>query len=575
MENDKIHENFDRVLDMIFNGVAIFDLRGKISFCNNSFAEIIGKDKDLLMHKDFSSIFQKKLERIEENYQGDQLTKEIQIHHKQLLCRVTPLYAVEKVIGKVVVLKDITKEKDAGYQLKELKESVEMIGELFDNAYYGMVFVDHEGKIVKWNYEKLMGIKEKDVLNKYVEDVIENTRLHIVAKTGEKEIGSIQKIQGHDMITSRVPIVKDGKVIGAAGTVMFKDVKELKALAKKLELLVSTVDRYKREITKFYEAKYTFKHIISENRHMLYLKEIARKVAQGNSTVLIQGESGTGKEIFAHAIHNASLRKYGSFVTINCASIPKELLEAELFGYEGGAFTGAKREGKLGKFELANEGTILLDEIGAMPLEMQAKLLRVLESHEFDRVGGTNPLKLDVRILASTNENLEEAIKKGTFRQDLYYRLNVIRIEIPPLRERKEDIPLLTKYIIENLAKDLDMVPKGVTSQAMKLLSVYDWPGNIRELGNALERGMNVSYKDKIELEDLPEYILKKIPVEKGDKEKSLKLKDIIADAEIKGILEALKESNGNRSLAAEKLGIHRTSLYKKIDAYGLDIKKI
>ncbi|WP_184308048.1 sigma-54 interaction domain-containing protein [Anaerosolibacter carboniphilus] len=466
-------------------------------------------------------------------------------------------------------------ENESNYQMKKLKESIEMIEELFDNAYHGMVLVNEEGRIVKWNYEKLLGIKEETVLNKRVEDVIENTRLHIVAKTGEKELGEIQKIQGHDMITSRVPIVKDGRIIGAAGTVMFKDVKELKSLALKMETLMSTVHKYRGEITKFYEAKYSFDHIITKDKHMIYLKEIARRAAESNSTILIQGESGTGKEIFAHAIHNASLRKYGSFVSINCAAIPKELLEAELFGYEGGAFTGAKKEGKLGKFELAKGGTILLDEIGDMPPEMQAKLLRVLESREFERVGGTNLIELDVRVIASTNEKLEEAIQKGTFRQDLYYRLNVVRIDIPPLRDRIEDIPLLVTYILESLANDLKILPKKISDEALDILLAHDWPGNTRELRNTLERALNIASGEVIRWDHLPEYLMKykKVPV-KPDEE-SLLLKDIVAKAEIEGIQKALQVCGGNRTLAAKKLGIHRTAIYKKIEAYGLDISML
>lgn len=466
----------------------------------------------------------------------------------------------------------INMENDPSEQMRKLKESIEMIEELFDNAYHGMVLVNAEGRIVKWNYEKLLGIKEEDVLNKYVQDVIENTRLHIVARTGEKELGEIQKIQGHDMITSRVPIIKDGKIIGAAGTVMFKDVKELKSLTLKMETLMSTVHKYRGEIKKFYEAKYSFDHIITKDRHMMYLKEIARRAAESNSTILIQGESGTGKELFAHAVHNASLRKYGSFVSINCAAIPKELLEAELFGYEGGAFTGAKKEGKLGKFELAKGGTILLDEIGDMPLEMQAKLLRVLESREFERVGGTHPIELDVRVIAATHEKLEEAIYKGAFRQDLYYRLNVVRIDIPPLRERKEDIPLQTAYILESLADELKIGPKKISDEALDILSSHDWPGNTRELRNILERALNIVQGEVIQWEHLPEYLkkYKKVPEEAA--EESLLLKDIVAKAEIEGIQKALEACNGNRTLAAKKLGIHRTAIYKKMEAYGIDL---
>ncbi|WP_242661345.1 sigma-54 interaction domain-containing protein [Alkaliphilus metalliredigens] len=454
-------------------------------------------------------------------------------------------------------------------QLQQLKDSLEMIEELLDNAYHGMVLVDHEGRIIKWNYEKLMGIKEEEVLMRPVEEIIENTRLHIVAKTGEKELFDVQKIQGYDMITSRIPIVKDGRVIGAAGTVLFKDVKELESLVKRMKVLESTVDEYRGEIKRLHRAKYSFEHIVTQNRQMIYLKELARKAAESNSTVLIQGESGTGKEFFAHAIHRASLRRYGSFITINCAAIPNELLESELFGYDAGAFTGAKKQGKVGKFELGNGGTIVLDEIGAMPLEMQAKILRILESREFERIGGNDRIQLDVRIIAATNEPLEEAIKEGRFRQDLYYRLNVIPIEIPPLRERIEDIPILAQRILEKLAVDLGIEMKELTFETIEVLKKYQWPGNVRELRNTLERALNIVQGDMIYPEDLPGHLIESSS--KSSYSHSLLLKDIMAKTEIEAIQSALRDSNGNKSVAAKQLGIHRTALYKKIQAYEMN----
>ena len=247
------------------------------------------------------------------------------------------------------------------------------------------------------------------------------------------------------MLANRIPIIIDGEVVGAIGTVLFRDIEEIKSMAKKLEILETTVNKYKNEISKMYRARYTFDSIIGQNIKMLELKGIAAKAAISDSTVLIQGESGTGKEYFAHAIHNASNRRYAPFVRINCAAIPHGLLESELFGYEGGSFTGAKKEGKIGKLELANGGTILMDEISSMPYSMQAKLLRVLEEREFERVGGNNRIRMDVRIIACSNENLKTAVKKGKFRHDLFYRLNVVELNIPPLRERLDDIPCYVK----------------------------------------------------------------------------------------------------------------------------------
>lgn len=462
--------------------------------------------------------------------------------------------------------------KNVNEELKSLKQSMEMLEDLLDTAYYGMAIVDTEGKIVKWNYEKLMGIKESDVLDQYVQDIIENTRLHIVAKTGEKELFEIQTIQGRDMITSRVPIIKDGNIIGAAGTVLFKDVKELKSLVQKLEALEDTVHKYKGAIKRLHKTKFSFDNIITQNNRMIYLKEIAKMAAESNATILIQGESGTGKELFAHGVHKASFRKHGPFVTINCAAIPNELLESELFGYEPGAFTGAKKEGKIGKFELANGGTILLDEIGSMPMEMQAKLLRVLEGRELERVGGNARIEIDIRLIASTNENLEKAVEEGKFRQDLYYRLNVIQIEIPPLRDRIDDIPLLAEHILKQLADSIALPNKKLSNDTIHVLRNHHWPGNIRELRNVLERSFILCKENTIQVEHLPDYLSKKAVHNAFEEEDSLLLKDIIARVEKEAIKRAIEESKGNKSMAAKLLGIHRTALYKKIEIYDIDI---
>jgi transcriptional regulator with PAS, ATPase and Fis domain len=265
---------------------------------------------------------------------------------------------------------------------------------------------------------------------------------------------------------------------------------------------------------------------------MIKLKNTARKAAYSNSTILIQGESGTGKEYFAHAIHSASNRRHAAFIRVNCAAIPNELLESEFFGYESGAFTGAKKEGKIGKLELANGGTLLLDEISSMSYSMQAKLLRVLEEREFERIGGNDRIKIDIRVIASTNENLQTAVKEGRFRQDLFYRLNVVEIEIPPLRDRLDDIPILSKYILDQLVENMGFSHKIVADKASLALSLYNWPGNVRELRNVLERAANISSGEHINLEHLPGYISSSFLIDNHE-ENSCLLKDAVAKAEI------------------------------------------
>ena len=566
-EKEESFLNF--IIENIFDGVIFFGVEKDLLYMNSAVTKILEVEQSQISYEYYEKFVQSQIMSDSKGEERDKKEGQIKKGNKHIFVKDITYILDGKYCGNLIILRDITKIKDSEIQLKELKYSLDMIEDILDYAYEGIVLVDGNGKIVKMNYEKLLGIKEEDALGKKVQDVIENTRMHIVAKTGKKEIHYVQKIQGHDMITNRIPIIRDGKVIGAVGTVLFKDAAEVKDLAKDLAVLEKRINGYKGEIERLQETKYSFDSIITQNPKMEYLKKIGRKAAESNSTVLITGESGTGKEMFAHSIHKASYRKYESFLPINCAAIPRELLESELFGYEQGAFTGAKKGGKPGKFELANGGTIFLDEIGSMPLEMQAKLLRVLEDKEVERVGGTDKISLDIRIIAATNENLDEEIKNGRFREDLFYRLNVISIDIPPLRYRREDIPLLAESIFKKLLKELRLRDIILSKEDVEILSKYNWPGNVRELRNVLERALNLCSEGVIYPKHISEHIIEKTKYCIIKKE-PLTLKDRIQETEIKAIRAAIVASGGNKTLAAKKLGIHRTALYKKIEKYKL-----
>ncbi len=565
----KSFEEFRSFIDNLSDGILLIDEKKNI-IINKSF-KILFNIKDGEHFKVTEILNQFGITNI---FTGNEITeKEISLKQKKIIVESYNFSTFDENDYKGLIFKEIIDIEETKSEIEELKLGLSSMKDILDNAYQGIVLINDEGKIIKWNYEKLFGIKEEDVLGKPVEDVIENTRLHIVLKTGNKELYDIQRIQGHDMIASRTPIIKDGKVIGAVGTVLFKDVKEVKDLATRLKILENTVSIYKNEIGKMYCANYTFDDIITKNKKMIAIKNIAFKAASSSSTILIEGESGTGKEFFAHAIHDASSRRKSPFVRINCAAIPHELLESELFGYESGAFTGAKKEGKMGKLELANGGTVLLDEISSLPFSMQAKLLRVLEEREFERIGGNEGIKIDIRVIACTNEGLEKLVEKGLFRQDLFYRLNVVEIKIPPLRERMDDLETLCEDI---LTKQLEagLNHKKVTDKAILAMRLYDWPGNVRELRNVLERASNISMGNYVSMQHLPDFISNKLVME-SKKSSNKQLKDKIAEAEINAIISALRASKGSRTEAAKKLGIHRTALYKKLSGYGIDIKNI
>ncbi|MBS7526508.1 sigma 54-interacting transcriptional regulator [Fusibacter paucivorans] len=455
---------------------------------------------------------------------------------------------------------------------------MEIIDEFIEKAYEGLIIVDKDGFIIKFKYEKFLDVKEEEVMGKHVTEVIENTRLHIVLKTGHPEIGDVQTIKGHNVITSRIPILRDGVVVGAVGTILFKDVSEVKHMVEHLDQMKVHIKKYKQDLPRLNQAKYSFEQILTNDPQMLMMIGIAKRAAETNSSVYIEGRSGTGKEYFSHAIHEASYRRYGPFVKINCAGIPKDLFESELFGYEPGAFTGASSHGKIGKFELANGGTIFLDELSSMPYEMQAKLLRVIEERELERIGGNERIPLDIRFISASNENLREMVENGRFRSDLYYRLNVVTISLPPLAERKRDVSMLAGHFLKLFAVDYPNCPTQFSREALHCLEQYQWPGNIRELRNVIESAVSLTNAKTIIASSLPDYISKfrqnlhqnsefnplSLPLE-GD------LKHMMQDVERQIILDALDKCHGNRTEAAVMLGIHRTALYKKMNKLGID----
>lgn len=316
------------------------------------------------------------------------------------------------------------------------------------------------------------------------------------------------------------------------------------------------------ELYRLNGTKYTFNHIIGKSDVMAELKRRALKAAESASTVLIYGECGTGKELLAQAIHNASDRQRKPFVTVNCAAIPLELAESEFFGYEGGAFTGARRHGKPGKFELADGGTIFLDEVGDMPLPLQGKLLRVIQEREVERVGGLRPREVDVRIIAATNKDLYRLVGEGKFRQDLFFRLKVLFLKVPPLRERVEDIPLLVYHFIDKYNRQLGRRIEGISDEAMEILKRHNWPGNVRELENMIETAVIFCKGRLIQVEDLAFEFA-------GDEGRKVGNKIALTELERDAIFRALEITGGNKSKAAKLLGISRSTLYEKLNFYG------
>jgi transcriptional regulator with PAS, ATPase and Fis domain len=398
-----------------------------------------------------------------------------------------------------------------------------------------------------------------------------NSDLHEMARTGKPRYDGIQIIKNQKMLVTCAPIINEqGESIGAVQKISFQSQKEIKELLRRLRLLEGQVEHYKKELEKSNGGKYALDSILSWDDGFNELKKIAHRAALGDATILIIGESGTGKELFANAVHKLSLRRNEPFIKINCAAIPDNLLESELFGYDYGAFSGAKKGGKPGKFELADKGTLFLDEIGDMPLSMQAKLLRVLQDQVIERVGGIDSKKIDVRIIAATNKNLQQLVAEGKFREDLYYRINVITMEIPPLRERKNDIIPLAQAFITDYSTSLGVPEKAFSLEATKVLTEYPWPGNIRELKNCVERIMNLHVESVIEADQLPSNLFNTdINIQSLFTEKNYRETILVQEKKI--FETALMKCNGNKTKAAKMLGISRSTFYEKLKDTGLN----
>jgi PAS domain S-box-containing protein len=483
--------------------------------------------------------------------------------------------AIDLHVAKVIRFRgaNMTKNNDC-LEEEKLKESLEMYKLIFDSIYNGAIVTDVNGIITHFNkpYGEFLGVSPEDQIGRHCTEAVENSRMHIVAKTGIPEINQSHRILGKSMVVQRIPIKKDGRVIAVFGQVMFKDVKDVRKLASELTFLESKVKLYEEELINLRSTRYTFDSIIGTSQAIMSLKLEAHRAASNNFPVLISGESGTGKELFAQAIHHASARKLYPFVRINCAAIPKDLLESELFGYEKGAFTGAGASGKPGKFELAHKGTVFLDEVGDLPFEMQPKLLRAIEDYEFERVGGTKVIRTNLRVIAATNQNLEQMLADGRFRKDLFYRLNVIPLHIPPLRERKSDIIHIARWMLKQMAEEANIPEVKLDKSAETALKYHEWPGNVRELSNVLERAMSALESGAIHLQDLPFYLHRS--AKKSVVKNRSSLKHLQARTEMESIHFALKESNNNKAKAARILGIHRTLLYKKMKKYDISNKR-
>ncbi len=425
------------------------------------------------------------------------------------------------------------------------------------------------------SWEDYYGKKLDEVKGMFVRDVLPASKIHEALEAKHSIIGYPVPIVNNKQekgFCNYIPIIKNGEVVAGFIYVIFKSEKSAVDFSKMLNGMMDELKYYQQELKQLRKAKYSIDEIIGESTAIINLKKQIRRAAKSTSTVLIEGETGCGKELVAHSIHDLSNRTLKPFIKINCAAIPTELFESELFGYEYGTFTGAKKEGKKGKFEMSSGGSLFLDEINQMSMVLQPKLLRVLQEKEIERIGGKESIPVDIRLIVASNSSVEKMVIDNKFRSDLFYRLNVISIKIPPLRERKEDIVLLVENIINRLNFQLGLNIEGIDLGVIEKFKEYEWPGNVRELQNVVERGMNMALSGIMEWNHFEEYFENKLlkNINSKRKNKGFLIKQAKKSLEKEIIIDVLEKCCNNKALVSRELGISRTMLYKKMKEYGI-----
>ena len=430
----------------------------------------------------------------------------------------------------------------------------------------GLFICDRDGiiRFINDAYANYLRVRPEDAMGRHITDFIPDSGIPAVIASGEPELGAWRSIQGSErkILVNRIPLRdQDGHVIGAFSLTLFDTPEQMQALLQRVDFLDKKVNSYARRIKSALRASHTINSILGNSPAITAFKSYLLRYARTESPVLILGATGTGKELAASAIHMASNRPDGPFVSINCAAIPKELFESEVFGYVPGAFSGAHKDGKIGQIELADQGTLFLDEVGDLPLHAQVKLLRVLESHKSKRLGAVSEREIDFRLLAATNENLEKAITEGRFREDLFHRLNEFTIRVPLLSECPEDILPMAKFFLERFSKEHRVSLQGFDCLAIAAMREYGWPGNIRELRNTVRSAMLLATNGwitagnmKLDLSVRPE---ENVILSEDEKERQL-------------LVKMLEQTGNNRSRTARLLNMSRTTLYEKLKRYGI-----
>src|SRR6056297_3066409 len=555
------------------DGVISIDKNCEIKLINKKAAELIGIDRKEAINKNIKQIVRDtRLPHVLKSGKHE-LDWQQKLGKYQIITSRIPLKDRKgNIIGAIAVFRNITDSVNLDKQISNLNEYKSLLQAVFSAVQDAISVVDTKGYHIMVNpaYTKVTGISAEEIMGKYANyDINEGDSLHLKVLKTKKSVKNtkiVAKPSNKVVIAQASPILVEDELKGSVA--VLHDITEIRNLTEEL----SEAQKRIRELS----AKYTFSDIVGKCKNIVESKEQLIKAANVPATVLLKGESGTGKELFAHSIHNEGSRKENQFVRVNCAALTESLLESELFGYEEGAFTGAKKGGKKGLFEEANNGTIFLDEISEISMNTQVKLLRVLQEKEITRVGGVRPIHVNVRVITATNVDLYELVKKGNFREDLYYRLNVFPIYIPPLRERKQDIELLVKKFINKFNIEYGRNVNNIDKKALFILKQYDWQGNVRELENIIGRAMiNMNFNEiTISHEHIPILNTEQKNAKKEIIEEKTEFKDLneaLKNFEKKYIEKIYFKENQNKTKTAEKLNISLRSLYYKLEKHGIN----
>lgn len=560
----------DDRLNLIFthnqSGILIIDEQGIIVSFNPAAERISKLKRDKVIGRHLSEVnLPVGLLDVLKTGQTD-ISRRHQYNHVTFIANRSPIVEDGKIIGAISIFQDISESIYLSEELRQSKEAYEQLQTILEASYDGFLITDVKGVVLQHNtaFERLMGMPSGMIKGRRVSHWVKNKiiKQDLTKIVAEKRLSAtiVEKTpKGKKLMLTGSPVFNQNNEIIKI-VINVRDISELTELRKELKETKKLAKRFSNH-NNIGEINHT--KIITNSPKMKELLDLSWRVAQVDSTILIRGESGVGKELFAEFIYQNSKRYNEPYIRVNCGAIPEHLLESELFGYECGAFTGAKKGGKPGLFELANKGTIFLDEIGELPVGLQVKLLRVLQEQEINRIGSLEPQKIDVRVIAATNRDLSKLIQEKGFREDLFFRLNVIPIEVPPLRERKEDIIPLIYSFMESFSEKYN-IKRVLSPQTISLLVDYDWPGNVRELSNVIERILVISSEELIKPSLLPEHIQKAPITIQYNKASPMKLRDLVDSFEKSIIRQAIQE-HGTTHQAAKALGINPSTLFRKL----------